>query len=283
MVKAETLEDIKGFIDGGIEEGLTLEYKRELGHNREIAKSICAFANTEGGIIIYGVNSKDRIPTSLNWIEEENIEEKIQNIAATSIQPKLEFVRVLRCPNPSNEKQAVFIAEVQKGLNAPHMFDNRYYKRRGSVALPMDNDEVRHAMLGIGRNAALKYEIAANLDLVDKTNSLMNRLFGISPERRHSVALIPFHTDAWNAVIASGLLFAFSSETSEHLVEAYRTIHEVNSMIDWLRAGRETIVHTTADENSFQEHGTYVPSIIQDKLGQLRNLLQHLDELLRGR
>ena len=96
MTTINKLNDIKNLIDARIEEDTTLDYKRDLSKNIDIAKDICAFANTEGGSLIYGVESKDRIPTAIAWILDENIEERIHNIAATAIHPKVEGVGVLR-------------------------------------------------------------------------------------------------------------------------------------------------------------------------------------------
>lgn len=274
LIKIEALEDIKTLIDTKIEEDLTLEYKKVLGHNRDIAKEICAFANTEGGIIIYGIESKDRIPTNLFWIVSNNIEENIQNIVATSIQPRIEGVKVFRYPNPTNEKQAIIVIEVVKSLYAPHMVDNRYYKRRGSVSMPMDHEEVKSAMLGSGRNVALQLEISANLSLIDKTYSLIERVYVLAPQRRKPIAFVPFRTDAWTAILSSGLLFTLSEAVIKNLVEAYAIIHEINSLIDWLKVENEPIVHTSAYEDSFREAGTYIPAIIKDKLIKLKTLLQ---------
>lgn len=275
-----TLEDINQLINARIEENLTLEYKKKLGNNNEIAKEVCAFANSEGGTLIYGVDSKDRIPTSLSWIEGDNVEERIQNVVSTYIQPTLEGVCVFRYPKPNDLKQAVFVVEVPKSPHMPHMSNHRYYKRRGSISSPMDHDEVKNAMLGPGRTAALRFEISANLKLLNKTYTLFEGLFAILPEKRHRVALVPFHTDAWNAIVASGLLLSFPESTTKNLLEAYAIIHEVNSLIDWLKLEKEPIVHTSAYEDSFKEHGTYIPSIIRDKVGRLTSLLQQVDERL---
>ncbi len=276
MIAVRTLEDVKKLVDARIEEGLTLDYKRELGKNEEIAKDVCAFANTEGGTLIYGVACKGGVPISLSWIDGEKIDEKIQSIIATSIHPKLEGVNVFLCPNPVNEKQAVFILEVPRSPAAPHMSGYRYYKRRGSISVPMNHDEVKNAMFGLGRNAALRFEISANLSLIKRTRALFNRVGSIPSQRRKPIALVPFHTDAWNAVVASGLLFAFPGELANQLVEAYATIYEVNSLIDWLKAGAEPTVHTSAYEDSFEEHGTYIPSIIETNIGRLRTLLDQI-------
>jgi len=274
MIKIGSFEDVEGLIGARIEEGLTLDYKRDLGNNREVAKDMSAFANTEGGTLIYGISSKDRIPTALFWIEGDNIEERIQNVAAASIHPKIEGIAVLRYPNPINEKQAIYVVQVPKSTYGPHMSDNRYYKRHGSISIAMDHDEVKNALLGKGRTSALTFEISANLSLLDKTYTLIERVYVISPQKRKRIAIVPFHTDAWNAVVASGSMFAFSEEITKLLVETYALIHEINSLIDWLKIEVEPIIHTSADEGSLKEAGTYVPAIIRDKLTKLRILLQ---------
>jgi len=94
------------------------------------------------------------------------------------------------------------------------------------------------------------------------------------------VALVPFYTDAWDATVASGLLLSFPESITKNLLEAYAIIHEVNSLIDWLKLEKEPIVHTSAYENSFKEHGTYIPSIIRDKVGRLTSLLQQIEKSL---
>jgi len=274
MIKVSSFEDVMSLISAQIEEGLTLDYKRDLNSNREIAKDMSAFANTEGGTLIYGISSKDRIPTALSWIEGDSIEEKIQNIAATAIYPKIEGIAVSRYPNPSSENQAIYVVQVPKSTHAPHMSDNRYYKRHGSISMAMDHEEVKNALLGKGRTTALTFEILANLSLLDRTYRLIERVYVFSPEKRKRIVIVPFHTDAWNAVVASGLMFAFSEEITKLLVETYALIHEINSLIDWLKIEVEPIVHTTADEGSLKEAGTYVPAIIRDKLTKLRALLQ---------
>lgn len=279
-MEIKTLADIQGLIETRIEEGLTLEYKRELGHNSDIAKEVCALANSDGGNIIYGVDSKDRVPITLLWVRGDGVEERIQNVVATCIQPKLEGVSVSRYPDPSDQKQAVFVVEVPKSASMPHMANERYYKRRGSTSTPMDHEEVRNAMLGPARAAALRFEVSANLELLGKTDTLIERLKVIAPNSRKRVALVPFHTDAWNAIIASGLLLGFAGNTITDLLHAYNIIHELNSLIEWLKIEKEPIVHTPADEHSFGQAGTYVPFILTEKLGRLRTLLDKVAKSL---
>jgi len=274
-----TLQDIRNLIDAKIEESLTLEYKEKL-DNREVAKDISAFANTDGGAIIYGVIAKDRRPVTISWIPDAGVEEKIHNVIMTAIHPEIKGVGVNRLANPSNDSEAVFVIRIPKSPEAPHMAaDNRYYGRRGSVSAPMDNFEVKGAMFGSGCREALRFEISQNLELARRTHEMIERIYVLSPEQRKPVALIPFHTDAWNAVVASGLLYSLAEGIHRPLIEAYGLVHEINSLIEWLKVAEPPIVHTPAEPSS-AKHGTYLPAIIKDKLPHLSNLLGEIAKLL---
>jgi len=275
-----TLEDIKSLIQYRIDEGIRLEYKQELdSDNKEIAKDISALANTNGGTLIYGIKSQDRIPTDINWLDGSGIEERIQNIVTTTFQPKLEGMQVIRLPNPEDDSEAVYIVNIPKSPNVPHMVYNRYYIRRGSVSSPMEDIDVRSAMFGKGRTAALRYEIDQNSELAERTRKLIEQIYVYSPKDRAPVALIPFHTDAWNAVIASGLLYSLEDTVAEKLVEAYRRIHEVNSIIGWINMKNPDVAATPAEPSS-AKHGTYLLSLLSNTLPRLNSLLKEIESLL---
>lgn len=277
-MRVETLQDILKLVDTKIEESLTLEYKKAL-NNKDIAKDISAFANTEGGTIIYGVATEDKLPVSISWLPDTAVEERIQNLTMTAIYPEIKGVNVTRLPNPSNNLEAVFVVDVPKSLEAPHMTGNRYYRRRGSVSAPMDDTEVKGAMFGVGRRRALHFETSQNLELANRTREMIDRVYVLSPEQRRPIALIPFHTDAWNAVVASGLLYSLNERVAKSLVEVYRLIYEINSLIEWLKVAEPPIVHTPAEPSSAR-HGTYLPAIIRDKLPRLSSLLEEITKLL---
>jgi hypothetical protein len=138
----------------------------------------------------------------------------------------------------------------------------------------MDHNEVKNALLGPGRSTALRLEISANQELLNKTVNLIEQVtMNIFPKKRHQFLLVPFHTDAWNAIVASGTLFGFSESMIKQLVEAYAFVHEINSLIDWLKLGQESNVHTPVSEDSRREDGGYVPHIIETQLKNLRPLL----------
>lgn len=271
----ETLDDIQRLIDSRIEESLTLEYKREVSSNKDIAKDISTFANTEGGYIIYGIQAEDKVPTTIAWIIGVGIEERVQNVITTAIQPAIKGVRIYRIPNPKKDSEAIYIAQISRSEEAPHMANNRYFRRRGSSSVPMDDVEVKAAIFSSGRTTALRFEISHNLELIKETRQLIDRVMVLSPQNRQRIALIPFQVDAWNSVVASGLLSAIRPELAEKLVEAYRLIRIVNSLIEWLKVEWEPIVHTPIDSHSARS-GTYVPSLINGRLPLLLNLLSQI-------
>ena len=148
----------------------------------------------------------------------------------------------------------------------------------------MEDTEVKNAIFGAGRNAALRYEISANIELIGLTLELIDQVYIQSPEKRQPIALIPFHTDAWSSLIASGLLYALGSEVRQKLIEAYGLIHEINSLVTWLYHSnfldeRHIIVHTPAYPSSFK-HGTYIPAVIRDKLPKLLSKLKEVESQL---
>lgn len=276
----ETLEDIQRLIDNKIEESLTLEYKREL-NNKQIAIEVSAFANTEGGIIVYGLLDKDKIPTGTSWVVDSGVEERIQNVIMTAIHPKVEGVKIVRLPNPSCDSEAVFVVDVPKSLETTHMAHNRYYRRRGSVSTPMEDIEVKNTMFSTGRRAALRYEIAQNLELAIRTQKMMDQIYNIPSRSRRPIALIPFHTYAWNAVVASGFLYSLGDNLAERLVKAYSLVHEINSLIEWLKLPGAPIVYTPADPSSAQD-GIYIPSIIKNRIADLCRLLNEIASQLQA-
>lgn len=276
MNQIETLEDIQKLIESKIEESLTLDYKRELDKkNKEIAKDISAFANTSGGVIIYGIEEKGHVPRSISWIDAENTKERIENIILSNIQPQIRDVIINPISNPENSSQAIFVVDIPESPDAPHMAAYRYYKRHNFQSTPMDDYEVKDAMFRKGLRKSLDFEISQNIELCDKSGKLIEKIYAYLPKQRRPIVFIPFYTDAWKAITSSGLLFVLKEEAHK-LVEVYSLIHEINALIHWPKSGLE-IVSTPAAKSSF-EHGTFMPRILEREIQILRGLLNALEK-----
>jgi predicted HTH transcriptional regulator len=73
MLKLETKEELEALYTGNVNESLYLEYKasdaidkNDNGKKIEMARDVSAFANADGGQIIYGMTEKEHQPAGLD-------------------------------------------------------------------------------------------------------------------------------------------------------------------------------------------------------------------------
>ncbi|MCD6161693.1 MAG: putative DNA binding domain-containing protein [candidate division Zixibacteria bacterium] len=127
---------IKKIINNG--ESRKVEFKLKI--NSGLGKSICGFANTNGGIVLIGVNDGGKIIGISKKHERE-----IANMAHTckpSVYPKIEAVEI--------EEKNIFIAEIKKS-DSLHSFKNIAYKRIASHNKPLSPEEVIEFAKDIGK------------------------------------------------------------------------------------------------------------------------------------
>jgi hypothetical protein len=117
-------EEIKTFCDQQISEGLRIDYKRDFPKNVDLAKTICAFANTAGDIILIGVEAdkEKNIPINIPGIQmTEGLEEKVVNICLSHILPRI-MPEIKLCPFKPDEgsERAVLFVRVRPSYSPPH-------------------------------------------------------------------------------------------------------------------------------------------------------------------
>ena len=118
---------IEKIINGG--ESQKVEFKLKI--NDSLGKSICGFANTNGGIVLIGVNDDGKIIDISKKHERD-----IANMAHTckpSVYPKIETVKI--------KEKNIFIAEIKKS-DSLHSFKNIAYKRIASHNKPLSPEEI---------------------------------------------------------------------------------------------------------------------------------------------
>lgn len=148
-----TLDKINQYVTGKIGESLNLDYKAlaALQDSKELAKDVSSFANSDGGIIIYGIKEKNQIPTAIDSDATKCPNaETIEQILSSHISPKISNLKIHSLPNP-NHHNTLLVIEIPRSDLAPHMAkDNRYYKRYNLKSAPMEHyeiEDIRHRLI----------------------------------------------------------------------------------------------------------------------------------------
>lgn len=144
-----TLKEVKTLIDDEIQESLHLDYKeaRAVGktskQKADFGKDVSAFANSDGGVLVYGIQEKGHLPVAITGIDHSQFtREFIEQTIRTNIsQPSPNFTVV---QIPVNEKESVYSVNVEKSYGNPHQCkeDKKFYKRFNFESVPMENYEI---------------------------------------------------------------------------------------------------------------------------------------------
>jgi len=148
-----TQEDILELIEDEIEESLNLDFKRAEsleqtdGRKKEIAKDVSSFANSDGGIIVYGIEEGDYKATGISFIDGEKItKEWLEQVINSDIHRRIKGIEIYPIRFDNDIKKTVYVVKIPASNNSPHMAKNfRYYKRSNFETICMDEYEVRQA------------------------------------------------------------------------------------------------------------------------------------------
>lgn len=156
-------------IENKIEESLNLEYKSAMALERqpkktaEISKDISALANSDGGIIIYGIkedNENRHLPKELDPINRKDYsKEWLEQIINDKIRPRLNNLKIH--PITISDEEVIYVIEVEKSNTAHQADDKRYYKRFNFQSVPMHDYEIRDI---INRQKYPKIELTFSFD-----------------------------------------------------------------------------------------------------------------------
>jgi hypothetical protein len=147
-----TEADILELIKNGTPESLTLDYKRSdsLGkqekRKNEISKDVSAFANSAGGILIYGITEDGHVPTSLDdGIDPNEItKEWLEQVIGSRIQRRISGIRINQIKLSPPSTNVIYVLDIPQSNLAPHMAsDKKFYKRFNFESIAMEEYEVR--------------------------------------------------------------------------------------------------------------------------------------------
>jgi len=175
---------ISAFCREGREEGIDLDYKSDW--PRDLDKLLCAFANTQGGLLLIGVEEegksrKPKCPAPGVEGPEEALHQRVMNVAFDAVYPPI-MPEVRACAVPGSSGRFVVLVRV-------------------SPSRLMHSSDRRTRIYVRVADSSRGYELASLADLEwlwaqrAKSDLLRDRLMSMAIERSSSPA-IPWHSDA---------------------------------------------------------------------------------------
>lgn len=150
-------------------ESKTLEFKAALSSKSEsYLKTVVAFANTDGGRLIFGIDDKSRQVVGVEKDDVFKIMDAIANAVSDScaakIVPDISFETI--------EDKTVVLVDIAAGFNRPYMLksgglDKGVYVRVGATSRPADAEQIREMMLD-GSNQSWDEQICRSYALTDR-------------------------------------------------------------------------------------------------------------------
>lgn len=160
----------------GVEENTELEYKAAAALQREdrkiteATKDVSAFANSNGGILIYGIRENQtakHLPGCIDPVDRKAItKEWLEQILNARIRPRIHGIKIHVVTIAGD--QVVYVLEIPKGETAHQADDRKYHRRHNFSVEAMYDAEIRDVM---GRQKAPQIKI--HFDVTKKPNVLI--------------------------------------------------------------------------------------------------------------
>jgi hypothetical protein len=157
-MKIQEISEIENLILNQVEENIHLDYKaadalqKTDGKKKEISKDISAFANSDGGIVIYGVKeftepSKKYLPEKTDPIDRNLIsKEWLEQVINSNVSPRIDGIKITPISIFSENDKVIYVVEIPKSNTAHQAGDQRYYKRFNFESVAMYDYEIRDVM-----------------------------------------------------------------------------------------------------------------------------------------
>ena len=151
-------------------EHVQLEFKRKAAYPEKILKEVVAFANTDGGQLLIGVDDNGTIP-GLKFAEEEMyvLDRAISRYCRPDISYSTEVI-------PLNEKRSVILYKIEKSTIGPHYVipepeatEGKAYVRVKDQSIQASR-EVRQVLKGVKKGREVRFSYG------DKERLLMKYL-----------------------------------------------------------------------------------------------------------
>ena len=158
MIPRAKLDDIdeaviQQLIDDEVRESRTLDFKAQLDLTREgkqaLAEDVCAFANTVGGDLVFGLTAPEGTADEIQPVVVENLDEELMRLTSflrDATEPRV-TTALLSHTVPLAAGGHIVVLRVYPSPNAPHRVirNGQFYLRNSVSKEPMDIHAIRTA------------------------------------------------------------------------------------------------------------------------------------------
>jgi ATP-dependent DNA helicase RecG len=202
MTKKDLFELIK------LGEGLNVEFKKNF--SSSAGKEICAFANTIGGKILFGVDDKGNISGVADF---NRVKSQVQDIARNMDPPiSLGFDIV----------DNILITTVPKGSKKPYSVNGKFYIREAANSQQLKRDEIREFFYKehlVYFDEKLCHEFKTEKDFNESAYDKFLELCEIYTKLDRMVLLENIHLSKQN-VLSNAAVLLFSKDITAHFINA---------------------------------------------------------------
>ncbi len=127
-----TLDELRDLIAGGESDGL--EFQETTGQRGEACRTLCAFLNGNGGVVVFGVSRKGKLTGQL--VSDETKRDLARSFCdfEPGIEIPTEYV-------PVDESHQAIVCRVAGGTQKPYAYAGRPYRRVQSTTVRMPQEQ----------------------------------------------------------------------------------------------------------------------------------------------
>lgn len=150
-------KDVLEILANNVEESIHLDFKsaaalsKQDNKRKEISKDVSAFANSDGGVIIYGIKEENHIASSLDFVDGNvYTKEWLEQTINANIQQSILNLRIFPVRFNGDIAKTIYIVQIPRSDRSPHMSkDQRYYRRFNFESVAMEEYEIRNHYLKV--------------------------------------------------------------------------------------------------------------------------------------
>ena len=149
MIFPKSIQELEALVKNRVQENIQLEYKQSAALSKaskaEMAKDASAFANSDGGVLVYGIaEDKNHDPDHLDGGADHSVfsSEWIEQVLQSNVSPRLSGVEIT--PIRASNTHSYYAVSIPKTFRGPHQDRDtkKYYKRFGYNVLAMEDYEI---------------------------------------------------------------------------------------------------------------------------------------------